>query len=238
MKSFNEISKSEDSQPGTYQDSWRAGKGTFLSRLAVARLKNASPLKKSSLAMGKKSRNPAKTNRNPSSFTTIPDDRATGAAAAAPADVTAPSEANPTVSAPSTHSLAETAAGYPSDGPSHREQDEPLQTSSRSLQARLNQLLHCIENNDQAGFVANFVPLDVSAADAQTYLHTLVTEPQEWTNVAAELRVIATGIGVTRLDETVTNRVVYYFGHPLYPNCDREVAFCCCPQSGEWRAEG
>jgi hypothetical protein len=43
MQNFNDIYdiyKFEDSQPGTYQDSWRAGKGTFLSRLAMARLKN------------------------------------------------------------------------------------------------------------------------------------------------------------------------------------------------------
>jgi hypothetical protein len=199
--------------------------------------------KKSSLAMGKTSRNPAKANRR---STTLPVHTTTGAATA-PADVTTTlSETNPTVSAPTVSQHAPTAdhaaaaEGYPSDGPSHQEQDEPLQTSSRTLQAKLNQLLHCIENNDRAGFVANFVPLDVTETDAQAYLQTLGgTEPQEWTNVAAELRVIATGMGVTRVDETsANNRVVYYFGHPLYPNCDREVAFVCCPQSGEWRAEG
>lgn len=125
---------------------------------------------------------------------------------------------------------------YPSDGPMDV---ELLQTESTSLQAKLNQLTQLAVANDRAGFVQQFVPLDLSPADAQAYLEDLTTAPEaagQWANLASEIAAIAAGRGVDRIAGDQKHRAVFFFEHPLMENCDREVSFVCV--NGEWRAEG
>jgi hypothetical protein len=129
---------------------------------------------------------------------------------------------------------------YPSDGPSNEELN-CLQTSSDSLQAKLDLLTSLALANDRAGFVSQFVPLDLTPQDTQGYLQDLTTAPEaegQWANLASEIAVLAAGKGVTKIEGDQQTRAVFFFEHPLLPGCDREVTFVCAPGSNEWRAEG
>lgn len=129
-------------------------------------------------------------------------------------------------------------AGYPSDGPSQDELNT-LQTSSASLQVKLDHLTNYILANDRAGFVSQFVPLDLSEQDASAYLADLTTHPEaegQWTNLASEIAAIAAGKGVTKIEGDQKSSAIFFFEHPLLAGCDREVSFVCT--AGEWRAEG
>lgn len=131
-------------------------------------------------------------------------------------------------------------ASYPSDGPSTEELD-CLQTSSESLQAKLDQLTSLALANDRAGFVSQFVPLDLPPADAAGYLQDLTTAAEaqgQWANLASEIAAISAGKGVTKIEGDQVTRAVFFFEHPLLPGCDREVTFVCNPTTKEWRAEG
>lgn len=125
---------------------------------------------------------------------------------------------------------------YPSDGPSDV---ELLQTTSQSLQAKLNQLTELGLANDRAGFVRNFVPLDLSPQDTAGYLQELITAPEaegQWRNLVAEIAAIRSGKGVDRIDGDQETRATFFFSHPILEQCDREVSFVCV--NGEWRADG
>ena len=131
---------------------------------------------------------------------------------------------------------AQQAINYASDGPSDV---ELLQTTSTSLQSKLDLLVTLGLADDRAGFVSQFVPLDVSPADAQGYLQDLTTAPEaegQWRNLVAEIAAIRCGRGVDRIEGDQSRRAVFYFRHPLLEACDREVGFACV--GGEWRAEG
>jgi hypothetical protein len=124
---------------------------------------------------------------------------------------------------------------YPSDGPMDL---ELLQTESPSLQVKLNHLTELARANDRAGFVSQFVPLDLSAVDTEAYLQDLTTAPEadgQWANLASEVAAIAAGRGVDRIEGDQVTRAVFYFEHPLLEKCDREVSFVCA--DGEWRAD-
>jgi hypothetical protein len=72
---------------------------------------------------------------------------------------------------------------YPSDGPSDV---ELLQTTSQTLQAKLDQLTQLGLANDRAGFCQQFVPIDLGAVDVQGYLEDLTTHPEadgQWNNL-------------------------------------------------------
>lgn len=121
------------------------------------------------------------------------------------------------------------------------EELECLQTTSSSLQAKLDQLTTLAIANDRAGFVQEFVPLDLSAADTAAYLQDLTTAPEadsQWANLAAEISALAAGKGVKQIQGDQQTRTVFFFEHPLLPGCDREVTFVCCEGKNEWRAEG
>lgn len=129
---------------------------------------------------------------------------------------------------------------YPSDGPSDV---ELLQTTSQTLQAKLDQLTQLGLANDRAGFCQQFVPLDLPQADMQGYLEDLTVHPEangQWNNLVAEIAAMRSGKGVDRIEGDQLHKAIFYFTHPLLQNCDREVAFLCTPSSngGEWRAEG
>jgi GNAT superfamily N-acetyltransferase len=132
-------------------------------------------------------------------------------------------------------------ADYPSDGPSTEEVNS-FQTSSTSLQAKLDQLVRLGSSNDRAGFVSQFVPLDLSPEDSRAYLDDLTVHPEaqgQWTNLYAEIAAIASGIGVNKIEGDQQTRAVFFFEHPLLPGCDREVSFVRSNNGElEWRAEG
>lgn len=130
------------------------------------------------------------------------------------------------------------AVSYPSDGPSEEEINS-LQTSSTSLQAKLDQLTELAISNDREGFVNNFVPLDLSASDISAYLEDLTTAPEadgQWRNLMSEIVAIGAGRGVNKIEGDQVKNAVFFFQHPLFNECDREVSFICT--DGEWRAEG
>ena len=176
--------------------------------------------------MGKKSR------RNKVSTTTP------GAGSHRPATATnppPPSQEGPPVAVAAAASV-DTPMYYPSDGPSDV---ELLQTTSTSLQAKLNQLTELGLANNRAGFVQQFVPLDLSTGDMNAYLQDLTTAPEaegQWTNLIAEIAAIRSGKGVDRIEGDQKTRASFFFNHPLLEKCDREVTFVCI--QGEWRAEG
>lgn len=58
----------------------------------------------------------------------------------------------------------------------------------------------------------------------------------QWSNLAAEIAVIAAGQGVLKIEGDQISEAVFFFEHPLLEGCDREVSFVCV--EGEWRAEG
>lgn len=125
---------------------------------------------------------------------------------------------------------------YPSDGPSDI---ELLQTTSQSLQAKLDQLTKLGMENNRRDFVHQFVPLDLSPQDTNAYLQDLTTAPEaegQWRNLIAEIAAIRCGKGVDRIEGDQVTSAIFYFEHPLLAKCDREVAFSC--KGGEWRAEG
>jgi hypothetical protein len=127
---------------------------------------------------------------------------------------------------------------YPSDGPS-QEELMSLQTSSTSLQAKLDQLTQLALNNNRSEFVAQFVPLDLSKQDADAYLQELTTAPEAegtWRNLSSEIGALAGGIGVTKIEGDQVTKAIFYFSHPILQGCNREVSFLCI--DGEWRAEG
>lgn len=147
---------------------------------------------------------------------------------------------NASAPAPCSSAVAMEAVTYPSDGPS-TEELECLQTTSDSLQAKLDQLTSLALANDRAAFVQQFVPLDLSSADTTAYLQDLTTAPEaqgQWANLASEIAAIAAGRGVKKIEGDQQTRAVFFFEHPLLPGCDREVTFVCAPGSSEWRAEG
>ncbi|CAJ1950055.1 unnamed protein product [Cylindrotheca closterium] len=168
--------------------------------------------------MGKTSR---RNNRNTSGATPGVANRASAAVA-------------PVAAPPPTQSQAN--VYYPSDGPSDV---ELLQTTSQSLQAKLNQLTELGLANDRAGFVQHFVPLDLSPGDTECYLQQLRTDPEaegQWRNLVAEIAAIRSGHGVDRIEGDQVTRATFFFSHPLLDKCDREVCFVCV--NGEWRADG
>jgi hypothetical protein len=148
-----------------------------------------------------------------------------------------------TSTSPSTEAAAavSTTAGipiyYPSDGPSDV---ELLQTTSVSLQAKLDLLTQLGLANNRAGFVQQFVPLELSPQDADGYLQDLTTAPEaegQWLNLISEIAAIRGGRGVDRIEGDQITKALFYFSHPLLEQCDREVSFVCSCD-GEWRAEG
>lgn len=176
--------------------------------------------------MGKKSRNPKKVSKQ----------------ALAPPQAAAPAAPQSTTTADG--NVPMDAVTYPpSDGPSNEELD-CLQTTSESLQTKLDQLTSAILANDRAHFVQQFVPLDLSPADTARYLEDLTTAPEaegQWTNLASEIAALAAGQGVTKIEGDQQTRAVFYFEHPLLKGCDREVTFTGTVMANgttEWRAEG
>ena len=140
--------------------------------------------------------------------------------------------------APPASAVAAETVSYPSDGPS-QEESNSFQTSSASLQTKLDQLKLLAQANDRAGFVSQFVPLDLSPADMAAYLEDLSTAPEaegQWTNLAAEIIAIANGKGLRNIEGDQLQNAIFFFEHPILTGCDREVSFVCT--GGEWRAEG
>merc|ERR1711957_73767 len=120
-----------------------------------------------------------------------------------------------------------------------QEEIDSLQTSSSSLQAKLDQLADLAVANDREGFVNQFVPLDLSPSDTAAYLTDLTTAPEaegQWSHLLAEIVVIAAGKGVNKIEGDQIKDAVFYFQHPNLEGCDREVSFVC--RNGEWRADG
>jgi hypothetical protein len=125
---------------------------------------------------------------------------------------------------------------YPSDGPSDI---ELLQTTSPTLQVKLDQLTQLGLDNNRQGFVEQFVPLDLSREDIIGYLQDLTIHPEaegQWTNLISEIAAIRCGRGVNKIEGDQIKRAIFFFSHPLLEACNREVAFICT--RGEWRAEG
>ena len=69
-----------------------------------------------------------------------------------------------------------------------------------------------MDADDRSAFVAQFVPLDVSPADAQGYLEDLTIAPEaegQWRNLVAEIAAIRCGRGVDRIEGDQVNRTCF-----------------------------
>jgi hypothetical protein len=125
-----------------------------------------------------------------------------------------------------------------SDGPSEEELNS-LQTRSSSLQHKLDLLAELAIANNREEFVNQFVPLDLTPAEVAGCLADLTTEAEadgQWNTLTAEIAAITAGSKVNKIEGDQVSNAVFYFQHPLFEGCDREVAFRCI--DGEWRAEG
>ncbi|KNC74843.1 hypothetical protein SARC_12615 [Sphaeroforma arctica JP610] len=113
------------------------------------------------------------------------------------------------------------------------------QTTSASLQAKLDLLSDLASRDDRLEFVNQFVPLDLSQADKKAYVEDLTSAEEaegQWGNLKAEIMALKAGQGVVKIEGDQESEAVFYFRHPLLEKCDREVAFVC--KGDEWRAEG
>eukprot|EP00560_Eucampia_antarctica_P007719 CAMPEP_0197827660 /NCGR_PEP_ID=MMETSP1437-20131217/4395_1 /TAXON_ID=49252 ORGANISM="Eucampia antarctica, Strain CCMP1452" /NCGR_SAMPLE_ID=MMETSP1437 /ASSEMBLY_ACC=CAM_ASM_001096 /LENGTH=156 /DNA_ID=CAMNT_0043428597 /DNA_START=57 /DNA_END=530 /DNA_ORIENTATION=+ len=125
-----------------------------------------------------------------------------------------------------------------SDGPSEEELCV-LQTSSTTLQSKLDLLAQHAIADDKAAFVSQFVPLDLSSEDKSAFLQDLTAASEakgQWKNLVAEIVAIAAGRGVQKIEGDQESIATFFFEHPNFKGCDREVGFTCI--GGEWRAEG
>ena len=112
----------------------------------------------------------------------------------------------------------------------------PAKTTNAALQQKLDELAAFASKNDRKAFVEAFVPLDCSADDTSNYLSVLTDDDAEWAALAAEVRAIADGATVEKIEGNQKTRAVFFFPHPTLERCDREVVFVCV--EGDWRAEG
>ena len=112
----------------------------------------------------------------------------------------------------------------------------PVRTTNAALQQKLDELATFAAQNNIKAFVEAFVPLDCSADDTSNYLSVLTDDDAEWAALAAEVRAIADGASIEKIEGNQTTKAVFFFPHPTLERCDREVVFVCV--EGEWRAEG
>ena len=112
----------------------------------------------------------------------------------------------------------------------------PAKTANAALQQKLDELSAFAAQGDRKAFVEAFVPLDCSADDTSNYLSVLTEDDAEWAALSAEIRAIAAGATVEKIEGDEKTRAVFFFPHPTLERCDREVVFVCV--EGEWRAEG
>jgi len=144
----------------------------------------------------------------------------------------------PQSSPPSNSANGTNPTTYHSDGPSE-EALSVLQTSSATLQSKLDLLTQYGIANDKAGFVSQFVPLDLTSEEKLSFLRDLTDDSEgegQWQNLVAEIAAIAAGKGVQKIEGNQESTVTFFFEHPNFKGCDREVTFTCVRE--DWRAEG
>ena len=112
----------------------------------------------------------------------------------------------------------------------------PARTTNAALQAKLDKLAAFAAQGDRKAFVEAFVPLDCSPEDTANYLSVLTEDEAEWAALSSEIRAIADGATIEKIEGDQETRAVFFFPHPTLARCDREVVFVCV--EGEWRAEG
>lgn len=98
-----------------------------------------------------------------------------------------------------------------------------MQTRNADLQSKLDHLNALARQGNREAFVRAFVPLDLTEEDLQGFLEDLQTEPEQWTNLKAEIDAIASGTNVTKIQGDQVKKATYFFRHPLIELCDREV---------------
>eukprot|EP00617_Octactis_speculum_P020414 CAMPEP_0185747026 /NCGR_PEP_ID=MMETSP1174-20130828/5710_1 /TAXON_ID=35687 /ORGANISM="Dictyocha speculum, Strain CCMP1381" /LENGTH=141 /DNA_ID=CAMNT_0028422047 /DNA_START=25 /DNA_END=450 /DNA_ORIENTATION=- len=116
-----------------------------------------------------------------------------------------------------------------------------MHPSNPALQAKLMKLSRLAKQGEIEKFVRAFVPLDIGEADLIAYRDDLLNFPEEWANLSREVCILATGVGVHRIDEGsdgASDTVTFFFSHTMNRTqiVDREVTFTCV--DGDWRADG
>merc|ERR1712216_820138 len=104
-----------------------------------------------------------------------------------------------------------------------RTRSRSMQTRNADLQSKLDHLNALARQGNREAFVRAFVPLDLTEEDLQGFLEDLQTEPEQWTNLKAEIDAIASGTNVTKIQGDQVKKATYFFRHPLIELCDREV---------------
>jgi len=109
-------------------------------------------------------------------------------------------------------------------------------TRNARLQAKLDQLAALGEAGRVRDFCALFLPLDLSAEEAEEFTAGLEADGERWAQIAGELALLASGVGVRRIVGDQKRRAEFRYGMVGKPHIGREVVFVCT--DGDWRAEG
>eukprot|EP00960_Hanusia_phi_P026965 746552-Hanusia_phi.AAC.3 len=109
-------------------------------------------------------------------------------------------------------------------------------TTNAKLQEKLDSLVEIMETEDIEKFVRAFVPLDLSEEEISDYLARLKEDKSEWENIKIEIKTIAEGDSVTKIEGDQVRSAVFFFQHPSFDQVDREVEFVF--EQSEWRAQG
>ncbi|KAK3276633.1 hypothetical protein CYMTET_15309 [Cymbomonas tetramitiformis] len=109
-------------------------------------------------------------------------------------------------------------------------------TINPALQAKLDYWASLCEQHKIAEFAVSFVAPDVSPEDVEAFSTGMQTDPVRWQQMAAEMQLIALGVGVTKIFGDQQTSAEYHFCMPGHEFIERQVVFRC--YNGDWRAEG
>lgn len=120
--------------------------------------------------------------------------------------------------------------------PPPRQLEQGPRTINPALQAKLDFWASLCEQHKIAEFASSFVAPDVSPEDVEAFSTGMQTDPVRWQQMAAEMQLIALGVGVTKIFGDQQTSAEYHFRMPGHEFIERQVVFRC--YAGDWRAEG
>lgn len=129
----------------------------------------------------------------------------------------------------------------PSPSPEKRTQNVKMQAQLDAWCKRIDEVDGLSPGSDEwktgvLEFCKSFVPLDLDEDDMKHFSEGLASDAPWFTSLTSEVRVCATGVGVTKIKET-SKKCTFVFPAKAGPdNLDREVTFVLA--KGSWRAEG
>lgn len=113
-----------------------------------------------------------------------------------------------------------------------------MKTTCEALQKKLDGLVALAAAGDREAFARAFVPLDLTEDELAGYVGHLKNGDGEWKNLISEIKAVALGETVERIEGDQITRATFFFPHPTIELCDREVVFVRPSKDSDWRAEG